>query len=147
MNSIPRRCRRGASILLATASLTGCVGGVAVEQSAWQGDLVGPPTGVTGSVAALSQSDRTHASIGFQRGVPGQLYAWRLEQGNCQTTGAIFGAAAVYPQITADETGNGQAEAFLSQTLGSGPYAGRLLLVSSGGTQSSVACGVLQRVD
>lgn len=147
MTTSPRCCHRGAALLLACAALVGCVGGVSNDQTAWQAELVGPPTGVGGSIAALSQPGRTHASVGIQRGMPGQRYAWRLEQGSCQTPGTIVGAAAVYPTMTAGEDGSAAAEAYLSRTLGSGPYTGRVLLVSADGSQSSVACGVLQRAN
>ncbi len=147
MKTTPRRCHPGVLPLLACAVLAGCVGGVSNDQAAWQGELIGGPGGLTGSIAALSQSIRTHASVGIQRGTPGQRYAWRLERGTCQNPGAILGAPGAYPILTAGDDGSAQADGYISQTLDSGPYTGRVLLVAADGTQTSAACADLERLN
>ncbi len=131
--------------LFAALALVACNNAVTFGEAAWQAQLVAPPGGITGSVGAVSQSNRTDVSIAIQRAVAGQQYAWRIQRGDCQTEGVTVGGAAIYPTLVANDSGSAEARAVLSQVLGSGPYAARVYLVQSGGGQTQAACGVLQR--
>ncbi len=131
--------------LFTALTLAACTDAVTFGEAAWQAQLVAPPGGITGSVAAVSQSNRTDVSIAIQRAVSGQQYAWRIQRGDCQTEGVTLGGSAIYPNLVANDAGSAEARAVLSQALGSGPYAARVYLVQPGGGQAQAACGVLQR--
>lgn len=120
-----------------------CAGGVELDQAAWQGEFTGGPAAISGSVAAVSVNGRTQASIHIDRATPGDTYAWRLAGGSCQAEGALVGGAAAYPPLTASSSGSADADAVLSQGLGSGPYAARVLHQPAGAV---VACTALARI-
>lgn len=131
------------SILVVAVALAACAGPVDVGQTAWQATFSGGPGGISGSVGAVSVAGRTHASIAIQRAAPGQQYGWRIQQGDCQSEGALVGAAASYPVLTAAGDGTAGADIFLSRILNSGPYAARVVQLQSAG-EGLAACAPLQ---
>ena len=133
------------STLLVAATLAACAGPVDVGQTAWQGTFPGGPGRITGSVAAVSGSGRTHASIAIQHGTPGQAFGWRIRLGDCQAEGALVGGAASYPVLTVAEDGTAGADVYLSRTMSAGPYAARLVQLQAGGGQLLAACTMLQQ--
>ncbi len=134
------------ALLVLLPALTACAGAVDAGQTAWQATLAGGPAGISAAVAAVSVSGRTHASIAIQRGVPGQQYGWRIQHGDCQAEGALVGAAAVYPTLTAADDGTAGTDTFLSQVLTTGPYAARVVRLQAAGGETLAACGALERV-
>ncbi len=133
------------SLFLLATILAACAGPVDSGQVAWQATLNGGPGGISGSVAALSASGRTRASIAIQRAVAGQSYGWRIQQGDCQAEGALVGGAAVYPTLLAGDDGTAGADIVLSRTLTSGHYAARVVKLQAGG-ETLAACAALQQV-
>ncbi len=134
------------SILILATGLAACTGAVDLGQTAWQASFNGGPSGISGSLAALSVSGRTHLSIAIQRAVPGQQYGWRVQRGDCQSEGTLVGAAATYPTLTAADDGTaGTDNVYLSQILNSGPYVVRVVKLSAGG-EVLAACAALQPV-
>ncbi len=136
--------RRCLLLLAAAAAAAACAGAVDLGETAWQATLSSGPGGIAAQVAAVSGSGRTHLSIAIQRAAAGQQYGWRIQQGDCQAEGAIVGAAAIYPALTAAADGTAAADVFTSQTLGAGPYAARVVQLQAGG-ETLAACGAMQR--
>lgn len=141
---MPRRPGVGL-LALAALALTACSDAVDLGQTAWQAELSVGPEGLTGSVAAVSVGNRTEASIQLERAAPGERYDWRIHAGDCEAAGAIVGGAAVYPRLVAGQDGRAEAETVLSQTLGAGPYAARVLHVLPDGAEQPAACAPLER--
>lgn len=138
--------RRFAMPWAASLLLASCSSATEPEISTWQAALspVAPGT-VTGSVAAVTQFGRSRTSISIRQAVADVTYGWRIENGTCSNPGNILGGAAVYPSITADEAGTGEAEASLSDVLASGGiYLVRVFRTTSGSEQI-VACGAFEQ--
>ncbi len=133
------------TLLVIAASLAGCASPVALGQTAWQATLSGGPSGISASVGAVSATGRTHASIALERGVPGQRYGWRIQQGDCQSAGALVSGAASYPVLTAAADGTAGTDVYLSQAMTDGPYVARVLVLSADGSEALAACGAFQR--
>lgn len=131
-----------AVIVLPCLSVACDVGTNGPTATAWQGDLIAVDSAnpLTGTVAAVSEGNRTEAGIDISHAQPGSVYAWRIRAGTCETPGAVVGGMAAYHELTADESGRAADETVLSTTLRSrNQYHG----VVMDATAAIVACGEL----
>lgn len=114
----------------------------------WEGNLEPIfPSAVSGQVAAVSQFDRTQASIQIERGEVGVTYRWHIESGDCQGNGQIQGGVAVYPQLVPNEVGTAGGETTLSTVFEpKSVFAARVFRVLEGESEQVVACGDLREL-
>ncbi len=114
----------------------------------WEGNLEPVfPSAVSGQAAAVSQFDRTQASIQIERGEVGVTYRWHIESGDCQGNGQIQGGVAVYPQLVPNEAGTAGGEATLSTVFEpASVLAARVFRVLEGGLEQVVACADLREL-
>lgn len=141
------RMRHGRAIPLAALCLAAaCTSATDVSVSAWEGTLTGiGPSGVSGSVAMVSQYGRTDVSILLSAALPDTTYGWRINRGTCTDEGDLLGGLAVYQDLDTNSEGTVSRETTLSAVpQPGGSYAARVLLPS--GTGQVVACGELARV-
>lgn len=126
----------------------GCrvLGSVDVEVFAWEGEFV-PVAGDApgGSVAALTQSGRTLASIQISDGPMGDhVFHWRIRAGSCASPGAGLGGAATYPALEHSAPGTTTAETVLGDTMPDTRSYHAVLIRAGDGVE--VACADFQRV-
>jgi hypothetical protein len=137
-----------ATSILCTALALACGSATDPVLLAWEGDLEpAGPGGVSGSVGVASQYGRTEASILIEGGQPEATYQWRINEGGCAAAGEVIGGRAVYPELTTQTGAAVSADATIAGMLdGDTPYAARVLVAGTGGGESVIACGELERI-
>lgn len=150
-NQESRRAFGRVAGILCTAVAAACGPATAPVVLAWEGDLAANgPSGVSGSVAVVSQYGRTEMSILVEGAETGATYRWRVNEGGCGASGAdgeLVGGAATYPTITIQTGSSASANANTGGMLDEdGVYAARVLSTSAASGEIVVACGELERV-
>lgn len=143
----PAHCVLAAGLIMAPGALNGCSATVTGPTIAWEGALEPVrPAVVHGSVAVLSGSGRSEASISIIDGEPGVSYRWRIHSGSCQAAGDVVGGRAAYPVLSPGSSGQAGADASLSAALDPDrEYAAWVLLDADDGHEEDMACGELLR--
>lgn len=145
-----RTARRvlGPGLVVVLGTLSGCAEAITNPATAWEGVLQPVlPAVVHGSVAVLSETGRSEASILIRDGKPGASYRWRIRRGSCEIAGDIVGGRAQYPVLSPGPSGEAGADASLSRMLDrDGEYAGWVQLEFVAGQEEEVACGELVRL-
>jgi hypothetical protein len=134
-------------LCLAVGAVPGCrvLGSVDVSVTPWEGTLVPSEGAPTGSVAALSQSGVTRASIQITGGrQEGGVYQWRIRTGSCGQPGVVIGGLAQYPDLDHESAGTTTADGVLSEPMPEGRNYHAVLIRAADAVE--VACGQLQRV-
>lgn len=134
------------TLSLGLIGLGGCSSGTENVRVFWDATLQPVSPGrVTGTVAALAEAGRTRLTIQIRNAAPGETYGWRAESGTCDAPGGIQGGAALYPSITADPSGGGDADASVPGLFRSGSRYAVLVVrpATDGSGEVVVACGEL----
>ena len=101
---------------------------------------------VEGSVAAVTEVDRTQASIAIRRALPGVRYTWSLHRGDCSARGELLGGVAVYPELDVGEDGMADAHGVVPRRFVRGvAYAAWVDRDDDTGSVA-VACGRLEEI-
>lgn len=138
----------GVAGLAALILVGACSSSTAPSVTAWSGNLAPrPPSRVSGTVGAVSQSGRTSASLELEGGESGAVYAWRILEGSCSSQGDALVGKAVYPQVSTGLSGTGTAQAGLAREMDyQKTYAAWVFLISpTDGSETVAACGELDR--
>jgi hypothetical protein len=131
---------------VAITSIAGCRRVVEPNVVAWEGELMGAQGAfdpLQGSAAALSEGNRTVASIAISGAEDTLSYVWRIRRGDCRTPGAVVGGLASYPVLEPGSGGSASADAALSEGMLSGSFHAA---VFRSGDEALVACGDLRPV-
>lgn len=138
---------RSALVVAVTiTSITGCRRVVEPNVVAWEGELAGAQGAfdpLQGSAAALSEGNRTAASIAISGAEDTLSYAWRIQRGSCQSPGDVVGGLASYPVLEPGSSGSASADAALSEGMLSGSFHAA---VFRSGDETPVACGDLRPI-
>lgn len=98
--------------------VAGCASSTEPQVTIWVGEFVpGLEHPVTGSIAAVSQLNRSEISIAITVAEPDSSYAWDVRRGDCSEQGAILAGPAVYPVLVPDADGNAGAETAISEVM------------------------------
>ncbi len=140
-----RNSLRFSALLAAFLPVAGCTPATAPAPTTWEATLTSH-TPLSGTVAVVSRSDRIRAGIDIEGAVPGAAYDWRLAEGTCEEPGGLIGGRAVYPTLTAGETGSASAEAVIAGTLRPDGTYHAALLTTAPDNGTVIACGALEQV-
>ena len=84
----------------------------------WSADLSARNnSGISGDAGAQSALAATGATISIRGATPGGQHPWHIHRGTCSTSGAVVGAAAAYPVLTAGQDGTARAAATIGVPL------------------------------
>lgn len=129
--------------VLTTTCLMGCTKPVQPTVYLWEGELIASGGGfdsLRGSVAAISDSRRTQASIRIE-GAEEERYLWRIRRGSCVAPGPVVGSLAAYRELLPDNSGGATVNATLSEPMPAGSSYHAILV--RGSDESTAACGAL----
>jgi hypothetical protein len=133
---------RRSTVLLTLAALAACSDVTYQAPVAWGGTLLPRnESGVTGSVAAVSQGrSNTEAGIDVV-GADNTVYGWQINSGTCASPGSILGGRGAYANVTTNSNGDGTvASTFISALM---PEGGEFhaVIVDAQNRSLILACG------
>lgn len=132
---------RRSAVLLALSALAACGDITYQAPVAWNGTLLPRnDSGVTGTVAAVSQGRRnTEAGLDVV-GDANTTYGWQINEGTCSAPGPILGGRGAYANVTTNNNGDGTVEfTFISALMPSGSQFHAVILNSQ--RTVILACG------
>jgi hypothetical protein len=131
--------------MLLLASMSACSDLTYQAPVAWQGGLLPRnESGITGSVAAVSQG-RRQTEAGIDMDGPGSsTFGWQINRGTCSNPGAILGGRGAYADITTSSSGEGRIEStFISALMATGEQF-HAVIVDKDNRSLILACGDLE---
>jgi hypothetical protein len=130
------------AVLLALAALTACSDITYQAPVAWSGTLLPRnDSGVTGSVAAVSQG-RTNTEAGLDVvGDANTTYGWQINRGTCASPGAILGGRGAYANVTTNNNGDGTVPTTFISALMPRDEDFHAVIVDSQNRSLILACG------
>jgi hypothetical protein len=135
---------RSSAVLLALAALAACGDITYQAPVAWSGTLLPRnESGITGSVAAVSQGrSNTEAGIDVV-GADNTVYGWQINQGTCSSPGPILGGRGAYANVTTNNNGDGSVPStFISALMPEGEDF-HAVIVDAQNRSLILACGDL----
>lgn len=132
--------------LAACASGRGGAGGDGGGADApWTSDILAlGGHGHSGRASAEAMGGGTHVTVFLTGGSAGGVHPWHVHEGVCESNGPIVGAAAAYPPLQPDASGNANAEAHLEVALEPGGSYYVNIHQSASDLGTVVGCGQLR---
>ena len=136
--------QRRSALLLALAALAACSEITYQAPVAWRGTMLPRnDSGVTGSVAAVSQGrNNTEAGMDVD-GNPGTTYGWQINRGTCASPGPILGGRGAYANVTTNASGEGTIETTFIAALMPRDEQFHAVVVDAQSRTTILACGDL----
>lgn len=136
---------RPSAVLLVLAALAGCGEITYQAPVAWRGTMLPRnDSGVTGSVAAVSQGrNNTEAGMDVD-GAANTTYGWQMNQGTCASPGPILGGRGAYANVTTDSDGEGSVESTFVAALMPRGEKFHAVIVDPQNRTTILACGDLE---
>lgn len=149
MNGTAFRALIPALVVAAAGGPASCISATdPVEILTWDGTLVasdGIVDGLSGTVAMVIGEGQTQIGVAVHLAPAGETLGWALHEGVCVAPGSRVGPANVFPGISVDNDGDGQAETVLFRRIATaGPYA-VVIHENEDGTGIVLACGDLEQ--
>jgi hypothetical protein len=112
----------------------------------WKGTVTGMGqfAQATGTASAAVLNGQTSISLRVNGLRPGGQHPWRVNEGACGTTGALFGDASLYGTIQVSEQGVAEGSARVGGSLNEAKRYQVRLLASPVDTATVVACANLK---
>ena len=111
----------------------------------WSGSVGGQGnfSGATGTIRAAVLQGQSTITLRVNGLPAGGMHAWRVYEGRCGTTGALFGSESIYPAITVNAQGLAEGVARVSMALDEAKKYHVRVYASSYDTSVVAACGNL----